>query len=71
LKRKIADRFIVLQSLDEIHNYIEKDQLLNEFGGNIHYTPDDWIEVIKGNIEYQKLLKHHNHNMLFNTDDSM
>jgi len=56
LKKKISDRFLVLSSNDDICNSIDKDQLHYNFGGNLHFTPEDWIDVIKHNIDYQKTI---------------
>jgi guanine nucleotide exchange factor MCF2 len=34
----------VLKSLEELNQYIDKEQLTIEFGGNIHYRHQEWIE---------------------------
>jgi len=42
VKNKIIDRIEVVRSKEEIRKYIEPDNLVAEFGGNVNYTPQDW-----------------------------
>lgn len=34
----------ICKTLEELYEYIDKKQLTSEFGGNIHYRHQEWIE---------------------------
>jgi len=61
LKKKISDKFQVLED-EEIFNLIERDQLHQDFGGDLPYSPEEWLDVIKGSIEFQNSISKQNNN---------
>jgi len=47
---------------EEIFNLIERDQLHQDFGGDLPYSPEEWLDVIKGSIEFQNSISKQNNN---------
>lgn len=43
-KEEFKFRFIVLSTVEELHEYIDTTQLTPEFGGTLLYKHDEWIK---------------------------
>lgn len=43
-KEEFKFRFVVLSTVEELHEYIDPSQLTIEFGGTFLYEHDEWIK---------------------------
>lgn len=43
-KEEFKFRVIILSSVEELHEYIDIDQLTSDLGGTLLYSHDEWIQ---------------------------
>jgi len=47
IKKKVMERIYVLEKPEDLLVHIEKDYLLQEYGGDIEYTVSDWFKFLQ------------------------
>jgi len=46
MKKKMVDRFFI-GTVEEIQQYVPKDQLLKSYGGDVEFKHEEWVEQMK------------------------
>jgi len=47
IKKKVMDRVYVVEQTEDLLNHIDKESLLEDYGGDIQYSLEDWFKFIQ------------------------